>query len=234
MITGLFGKAKIKGDRVFGFGNVRLSGLLTEVFKQRRIDFKDYKTVLDIGCGDGMAKNSLLDLNYLGLDIGAGCYPEVEDDSIKYIRNRETLEQAALDNKSDLVILINVLEHTEDFDGLFVVALKSCNKSLVVSLPNEFNIHLRLSFLFGNGINSHGLEMWKKHLNNRHLWLIDPTKAEAILTDIASSHGFTLVDRFDYIALPTTKWKRVIYRILILFLPMSMASRNFTLVYDKK
>ena len=108
------------------------------------------------------------------------------------------------------------------------------NNEKNVSLPNEENIHLRLGFLSGRGINRHGLEMYGKHVNHRHLWLIQISKAEKILKNIAEAYDFEMVQKSHYIAYPTTKWKRVIYKLGMLFLPWSVKSRNFILLFRKK
>ena len=53
------------------------------------------------------------------------------DDLLNEISNSEV----------DISMLINVLEHTFDFTGLFEKALKSTKNTVVVALPNEENIH---------------------------------------------------------------------------------------------
>ena len=198
-------------------------------------DFSQNKKVLDIGCGDGVISSLVGDsVEYIGVDIGAGCYDEVDSPNIKYIRDNEELLFSIKTIEPDISMLINVLEHTFDFSGLFEQALESTKNVVLVSLPNEENIHLRLGFLSGRGINSHGLEMYGKHVNHRHLWLIQISKAEKILKNIAEAYDFEMVQKSHYIAYPTTKWKRVIYKLGMLFLPWSVKSRNFILLFRKK
>jgi 2-polyprenyl-3-methyl-5-hydroxy-6-metoxy-1,4-benzoquinol methylase len=227
-----FGIAKFNGKNIFGYGNVRLG---PHYYKFLLEDVSRNKRVLDIGCGDGVISSVVGDsVEYMGVDIGAGCYDEVDNPNIKYIRDHNELLSYIKASKPDISMLINVLEHTFDFSGLFNQALESTKDVVLVSLPNEENIHLRLGFLFGKGINSHGLEMYGKHVNHRHLWLIQISKAEKILKNIAETYGFEMIEKNHYIAYPTTKWKRVIYKLGMLFLPWNVKSRNFILLFRKK
>lgn len=226
-----FGITKFDGKNIFGYGNVRLG---PHYYKWLLEDVSRNKKVLDIGCGDGVISSVIGDnVEYMGVDIGAGCYDEVDNPNIKYIRDYHELLSYIKTSKPDISILINVLEHTFDFSGLFKQALESTKDVVLVSLPNEENIHLRLGFLFGKGINSHGLEMYGKHVNHRHLWLIQMHKAEKILVSIATLYGYEILAKNHYIAYPTTKWKRVLYKIGMCFLPWSLKSRNFILLFKK-
>lgn len=226
-----FGNTKLVGNKIYSFGSIRLA---PHYYNHILKGISQNKSILDIGCGDGII-GTVVDpgIKYIGLDIGAGSYEEVNRKNIYYIRDYETLLQSIEKNKSDISILVNVLEHTLDFTSLFEKALQNTNEHILVTLPNEENIHLRLNFLFGRGITSHTLDMVGKHVNHRHLWLIQMEKAKEILVKLAESHGFELNGFYQTISFPKTKWKSIIYRLIMKFLPWKLKSRNFALLFKK-
>lgn len=222
------GTSILKNRNIHATGNVRLA---VEYFKHI-ISGADCQSILDIGCGDGVLLNYLnADLVYKGVDIGAGCYNQTTHESLLYIQDRKELEVAILREHVDMVLLINVLEHTEDFSGLFELALQVAKKSVFVCLPNEENIHNIFSFLVGNGIPSHGLDMYGKHLNHRHLWLIQEKIAKKILIDTARKYGFKLSSTHYSISYPNTSYKRMIYKFIMSLLPWRLKSRSFACMF---
>ena len=56
----------------------------------------------------------------------------------------------------DMVLLLDVIEHTRTFTHLFELAL--AKKNVVVSLPNELFILDRLRMLAGQELNAHSLD----------------------------------------------------------------------------
>jgi|SaaInlStandDraft_4_1057021.scaffolds.fasta_scaffold84292_1 2-polyprenyl-3-methyl-5-hydroxy-6-metoxy-1,4-benzoquinol methylase len=226
-----YGLTKYNGKDIFGYGNVRLAPHYYKYMLEKKAHGK---SILDIGCGDGVIGTIVGDdTEYMGLDIGAGIYKEVEHKQIRYIRNHDELMSAISEKKVDISILNNVLEHTFDFTDLFEKALENTNDMVMVSLPNEENIHLRLSFLMGRGITSHTLDLVGSHVNHRHLWLVQIPKAEKILTEIATRFQFKLEEKSHYIAFPNTTWKKWLYMIGTRFLPWNVKARNFVLVFKK-
>jgi 2-polyprenyl-3-methyl-5-hydroxy-6-metoxy-1,4-benzoquinol methylase len=227
-----YGRAEFKNGNIYGYGNVRLGPTYYQFLLK---DISKNKKILDIGCGDGVIGNIVGEnVNYKGVDIGAGCYNEVESGNIEYIRDYDELLISIKNSNPDISILINVLEHTFDFSGLFEKTLECTKGKVLVSLPNEENIHVRLRFLFGKGINSHGLEFHGRHVNSRHLWFIQILKAEEILKKVAKSYGYEMTKKVHYLAFPATRWKRVFYRLGMFLLPWSLKARNFTLLFEKK
>lgn len=226
-----FGMSNYNHNNIYGYGNFRLS---VHYYRHILKDLSSGKSILDIGCGDGVVGTIVEDdVVYKGLDIGAGCYDEIERDDIHYIRDYDQLLSSIENQKSDISLLLNVLEHTFDFTELFEKALLNSNEYVFVALPNEENIHLRLDFLLGKGITSHTLDMVGLHVNRRHLWLIQEKKAEEILVKVAKKHNFVLESKHRTISYPSTMWKRVVYKGLTSFLPWSLKSRNFGFLFKK-
>lgn len=225
------GVTKFDGHNIYGYGNVRL---VPHYYKHLIEPEAHGKTLLDIGCGDGVVGTLVQDnVTYQGIDIGAGIYPEKPNYNVSYIRDYDDLLNEISNSEVDISMLINVLEHTFDFTGLFETALKSTKNTVVVALPNEENIHNRLDFLFGGGIKTHTLDLVGQHVNHRHLWLIQIPQAVKALNVVAQKYGFTLTTKVNYIAYPNTVWKRVLYKIGMVFLPWTLKARNFVMVFKK-
>ena len=67
-----------------------------------------------------------------------------------------------------------------------------------------------------------------------HFLLEKFSKNKKILKTIAEKHGYKMVEKNHYIAFPATSWKRVVYRLGMLFLPWNIKVRNFILLFQKK
>lgn len=228
------GVTRYDGKNIYGYGNVRLAPhyvmhLINPLFP--------FSSLLDIGCGDGIVKDYLPEkergeVDYIGIDIGAGIYEETKSPNIKYVRDHQKLLNS-INDTYDVSILINVLEHTLDFTSLFKMALEKTKMYILVTLPNAENIHERLRFLLGKGIKTHMLDMIGLHPNHRHLWLIQIEKAVRILESIAKNYEFQLINITHYLAFPTTPWKRMIYRSVVYPLPWSVKARSFAMLFEK-
>ena len=223
------GYTKYDGKNIYGYGNVRLAPhyvhyLLNEI---------DYKSILDIGCGDGIIEKYLKkEINYSGIDIDAGIYKKSKGSNIKYINNADDLKKN-ITGIYDVSVLINVLEHTDDFTSLFEAALKVTENTVLMTLPNTENLHNRILFLFGYGLRTHTLDMVGLHLNHRHLWVIQYDKVISVLAPLAQKYNFNITKTFYYLPYPSTKWKRIIYRSIIWFIPWKLKGRGFGLLFKK-
>lgn len=153
--------------------------------------------VVDVGCGDGVVKNHLnKDTFYLGLDISDACIYQKNssDNAIKYIEKTD-LRLELRNNCSDrTVLLLDVLEHTRDFLGLFVDAIEGGAECIVVSLPNELFIADRLRMLSGHELNAHSLDLLRLPEGFKHQYIVNITKARNLLTERAESYAYRMVE----------------------------------------
>ena len=197
---------------------------------------KHIKSFLDIGCGNGILKK-LIDnkSNYLGVDANAGIYKKKKSNSIKYFKDAQKTEKYLknLNKKFECVILMDVLEHTDSFLKLFKIALNKSSKYVVVGLPNEDYIIARLRFLFGKGILTHGLEMINTKPGHKHQWFIQYKVALPLIENFANKNKFQLSEKFFYINQPSNFFKRIIYKLAIIFIPKTIMMNNFCLIFKK-
>ena len=92
----------------------------------------------------------------------------------------------------DMVLLLDVIEHTRTFTQLFELALKKSKKNVVVSLPNELFILDRLRMLAGQELNAHSLDSLNDPEGFKHQYIINIRKAKAILNKVAERNDFEL------------------------------------------
>ncbi len=192
-----------------------------------------FKSVLDIGAGDGKAAEALPEgIEYSGIDIGADIYGRTS--RVKYIENYDALRRGiAASPPADLVSLFDVLEHTADFTSLFKDGAARCRKYLFVSLPNEMNVDCRLRFLFGGPIPAHGLDLLAAKPGHKHQWLITYDRAKEVLVSEASLLGFELTHEVFVRDLPRTGWKRLLVRLLEAPMSSSLTGHGIAFVFTR-
>ena len=98
-------------------------------------------SILDIGCGDGRYVGALLPHGHeaYGLDLT----PEPYNSNIShYLIKGDARHLPFKDRSFDTVLLINVLEHVDDFVALRE-AYRICRKNVVFSVPHEEEEELR-------------------------------------------------------------------------------------------
>ena len=199
-------------------------------------DNKEIKSFLDIGCGNGILLKTIGNkIDYHGIDANVGIYKKKKSKKIKYFKNAKSSEKYLnkIKRKYECVALMDVLEHTDTFLKLFKIALKKSSKYVVVGLPNEDYLISRLRFLFGKGLLTHGLEMIDKKPGHKHQWFIQYKKALPLLDKCAKQYKFKLSHKMFYINQPNNFLKRVIYKILLLFIPRNIKMNNFSLIFKK-
>ena len=128
---------------------------------------------------------------------------------------------------------MDVLEHTDSFLKLFNIALKKSNKYVLVGLPNEDYIMSRIRFLLGKGIMTHGLEMINTKPGHKHQWFIQYKVASTLLEKNSKNSKFHLLDTMFYVNQPRSFIKRIIYKIMLTFLPKTLQMNDFCLIFKK-
>ena len=197
---------------------------------------KDIKSILDIGCGGGVLMKLVnKDTEYLGVDADAGIYKKKKNKRLKYFKNAIQTENYLdkINKKYECVVLMDVLEHTDSFLKLFNIALKKSNKYVLVGLPNEDYIMSRIRFLLGKGIMTHGLEMINTKPGHKHQWFIQYKVASALLEKNSKNNKFHLLDTMFYVNQPRSFIKRIIYKIMLTFLPKTLQMNDFCLIFKK-
>ena len=142
-------------------------------------------SVLDVGCRRGELKQVLSDTisEYCGLDI----FPPADIiASIEDILPFPT-------NQFDTVVALDVLEHTNHFHIAFAELCRVARHYIVISVPNCYEIIMRLKFLVGlPTCGKYGLPIEPQM--DRHRWLFSFEDAQHFFSIVSSQHGFRLVE----------------------------------------
>ena len=193
-------------------------------------------TVLDIGCGDGVVSQSLPRGScYQGLDIVDACIYEQKHDNpnIQYVRSEAIPELMRSQGPWDMVLILDVLEHTRDFSGLFSLALNRSNGCVVVSLPNELFMLDRLRMLMGHELNAHSLDLVGGPEGFKHQYIVNIDKARQILSQVAWVNGFSLIEELQRPLIPKNPLLRVPLRIVRALSSPQVWSMGSVFVYKK-
>lgn len=126
-------------DRQIMRGNFNVQRML---IKKVREAIVDCKTVLDIGCGNGLFVNYCKQFGYKSKGI------DHSDRIIKFCNIRYGNNFIATDintlklkeNSVDCITMLEVLEHLDNPVGIIEKAKKWCKKQLIVTVPNGDSI----------------------------------------------------------------------------------------------
>ena len=196
----------------------------------------DAKSVLDVGCGDGIISEHLSDRTYYqGIDISNACIYEkkLNNGSISYI-DPESIE-SAMENSSpwEMVLLLDVIEHTKGFTTLFEKALSISSRYIVVSLPNELFFMDRLRMLFGKELNAHSLDLINMPDGFKHQYIINIEKAKLVLNETAEEKGFKLTKEIARSLDAKSPINKMLAAIIKRFTDKQVWSMGSILIYEK-
>lgn len=141
--------------------------------------------VLDVGCRSGNLARVLAEMgsnaHYVGLDL----YPPAT-----IVGNLE----AGLpfqDKAFDVVVALDVLEHTNDIYKAFNELCRCAQRFVVVTLPNMYEMKSRLKFLIGKRLSGkYGLPL--EPPADRHRWIFTFEEARAFVHFRAKQCGFRI------------------------------------------
>ena len=173
----------------------RSDARLAELIAKRVLPGYPSRTLLDIGCGDGVLSRHLpAGMQYTGLDINEACiYEQIHDNPhVRYVKAGDIPGLMENEGPWDTITLLDVIEHTRDFTSLFEKALARANHQVVVSIPNELFVLDRLRMFCGQELNAHSLDLINQPEGFKHQFIINISKARVILSEKALAAGFML------------------------------------------
>lgn len=144
--------------------------------------------ILDVGARSGLMKQALCTkasrshLEYCSLDL----LPPAN-----VISNLEAGLPFA-DHSFEVVLALDVLEHTDDIYRAFSELCRASKNYVVVTLPNIYEIRGRLRFLRGRPTSGkYGLPVYPKR--DRHRWVLSYREAEIFVHHHSQLSGFLVV-----------------------------------------
>lgn len=177
-------------------------------------------SVLDVGCRSGNLKNVLNEKNvhYTGFDINppADIIGNIED-GLPF-RN----------NTFDIVVASDVLEHTNDIYRSFSELCRVASKYIIITLPNLYELKIRLRFLFGKTISQkYGLPEIPP--NDRHRWFLSFDNARKFCRYQAEQNQAYIIDEGCLVG---PKRRIIINKLLLLF--PNLFSPHYLVLMGKK
>ena len=164
--------------------------------------------VLDVGCGGGDLGFALqgkscaltgLDLKLDRIDANRDCYQSLEE--------RDIEKQGFADEKYDVIVFSDVLEHLNDPEKVLDKSRKSLQPggTVLVSLPNVAYLDNRLGLLKGNwNYTDEGI------LDRTHLKFFTFSTAEKLLV----SAGFRIQEIDSEISVIQSTWMSSVFSVL--------------------
>lgn len=121
--------------------------------------FKDGVRILDIGCYTADLLTLLPpSIDYYGVDSDEKALKIAKKRGAKTIKLNLENKQIPLNQKFDIIVATEILEHLKDPQKLILQIKRLVKKNgvILISLPNECTIYHRLKVLFGKGIDGTG------------------------------------------------------------------------------
>jgi 2-polyprenyl-3-methyl-5-hydroxy-6-metoxy-1,4-benzoquinol methylase len=142
-------------------------------------------TVLDVGCRTMELSKALAghEVSYLGLDVRPPADIVADLDAA-----------IPLDDQSvDLVVALDVLEHTNDLHHAFAELCRVARSHVLISLPNCYEIRLRTAIARGRPLgDKYGLPV--EPPADRHRWFFSLDDARRFCSQRAAAEGWQVAD----------------------------------------
>lgn len=137
--------------------------------------------VLDVGCRSGNLRGVLSKGTYCGLDV----YPPAD------VIGNVGAGLPFKDVSFETVVALDVLEHTDDIYEAFRELCRVAREYVLITLPNAFEIKLRLKFLLGKQFSGkYGLPL--EPPADRHRWIFSFQEAMAFTHAWAQRCGYAV------------------------------------------
>lgn len=142
--------------------------------------------VVDVGCRSRELEKALVDratTRYVGVDI----HPNAE--VVADLGRGLPFE----DREADIVVALDVLEHTDDIFHAFSELCRTARSHVVVTLPNALDVHARLCAVRGRpSSGKYGLPL--EPPSDRHRWYFSMNQARAWVERRAAIEGLEVID----------------------------------------
>jgi len=157
----------------------------------RRIDIAgkmlanlDVKSVLDVGCRDCEARSVIpAEVEYFGNDLFQN-----KNGNVVFIGDVLTINFM---RSFDCVMALDVVEHVDNPYELMEKLISLCDKYLLVSLPNIYDVRHKYDFLFKNSLGgkyAFGIE----NRLDRHRWIMNYDEIHRFYAFYARKHSMSL------------------------------------------
>jgi SAM-dependent methyltransferase len=168
----------------------------------------DARSVLDVGCRDGILKKYLpREVSYAGVDLSPG-------PNVTRVCN---LEQGIpfADASFDAVVALDVLEHVDNIWFAFDEVVRVARRQVMVVLPNSYHFRERLRFLRGREAGKYVLS--PDPIRDRHRWLLSYRSARSFCAHQALRHGLTRSE-----SIMVDERRNILRELLVRVLPLNL------------
>ena len=179
----------------------------------------DARSVLDIGCRDGILGKYLpREVSYAGVDLSPGPNVTRVCDLEKGI--------PFADASFDVVTALDVLEHVDNIWFAFDEMVRVARRQVMVVLPNSYHFRERLRFLRGREAGKYVLG--PDPIRDRHRWLLSYRSAHSFCAQRALRHGLTRSE-----SIMVDERRNIFRELLVRVLPLNLMAVALFQVFAK-
>lgn len=142
--------------------------------------------VLDVGCRSGNLAEVLAEMNFDVRYVGLDLHPPAN------VIGRLEAGLPFHDKAFDVVVALDVLEHTDDSYKAFSELCRCAQRFIVITFPNMYELRSRLKFLMGKRPSGkYGLP--PEPPVDRHRWIFSLEEAQTFVHFRAQHCGFKVI-----------------------------------------